>query len=101
MVFGTKNKYMTHFLKSYIRKTEENREKDRQARYDLDIDTVKYDLQKVAEGISFLYRFFKNPMGKKDKRFRLSANKNHSLFNTFEEFKELWIKAFRPILVLF
>lgn len=49
---------MTHFLKSYIRKTEENREKDRQARYDLDIDTVKYDLQKVAEGISFLYRFF-------------------------------------------
>lgn len=49
---------MTHFLKSYIRKTEENREKDRQARYDFDIDTAKYDMQKVAEGISFQYRFF-------------------------------------------
>lgn len=45
-------------------------------------------MQKVAEGVSFLYRFFKS-YGKKDKRFRLSANKNHSLFNTFEEYKEL------------
>lgn len=80
---------MTHFLKSYIRKTEENREKDRQARYDFDIDTAKYDMQKVAEGISFQYRFFFKSYGKKDKRFRLSANKNHSLFNTFEEYKEL------------
>lgn len=58
MVLVQKNKYMTHFLKSYIRKTEENREKDRQARYDFDIDTAKYDMQKVAEGVSFLYRFF-------------------------------------------
>lgn len=39
---------MTHFLKSYIRKTEENREKDRQARYGFDIDTAKYDMQIVA-----------------------------------------------------
>lgn len=46
-------------------------------------------MQKVAEGISFQYRFFLKSYGKKDKRFRLSANKNHSLFNTFEEYKEL------------
>lgn len=46
-------------------------------------------MQKVAEGISFQYRFFFKSYGKKDKRFRLSANKNHSLFNTFEEYKEL------------